>query len=77
MAETVRTTIVLPRDVLRRAKVKAALLDLNLSELITAALEREISDMSAVAGDDLAWLKLAEPALSFWDNPVDAVFDKL
>ena len=72
-----RTTIVLPREVLRRAKVKAALLDLNLSELITSALEREISDMSAVAEEDLVWLKLAEPAMDFWDNPEDAVFDKL
>ncbi len=72
-----RTTIVLPREVLRRAKVKAALLDLNLSELITKALEQEIGDMSAVADEDLAWLKTSEPALAFWDSPEDAVFDSL
>lgn len=72
-----RTTIVLPREVLRRAKVKAALLDLNLSELITSALEREIGDMSAVSEEDLAWMKMAEPTLDFWTNAEDAVFDTL
>ena len=27
--------------------------------------------------DDLAWSRLAEPAFEFWDNPEDAVYDKL
>jgi hypothetical protein len=27
--------------------------------------------------DDLAWTRLAEPAFEFWDNPEDAIYDKL
>ena len=27
--------------------------------------------------DDLAWSRLAEPAFEFWDNPEDAIYDKL
>jgi hypothetical protein len=75
--EMTRTTLVLPKEVLRRAKVKAALVDKTLSELVSDALERDIADMSGVAEQDLAWLKLAEPAFAFWDNADDAIFDGL
>lgn len=27
--------------------------------------------------DDLAWSRLAEPAFEFWNNPEDAIYDKL
>jgi hypothetical protein len=27
--------------------------------------------------DDIAWSRLAESAFSFWDNPEDAIYDKL
>jgi hypothetical protein len=27
--------------------------------------------------DDIAWLKAAEPAFEFWNNPEDAVYDEL
>jgi hypothetical protein len=30
-----------------------------------------------IAPDDLAWSKLAESAFAFWDNPEDAIYDKL
>jgi hypothetical protein len=30
-----------------------------------------------ISPDDLAWPKLAEPAFAFWDNPEDAIYDKL
>ena len=30
-----------------------------------------------VLPDDLAWSHLAEPAFEFWDNPEDAIYDKL
>ena len=30
-----------------------------------------------VLPDDLAWTRLAEPAFEFWDNPEDAIYDKL
>ena len=75
--ETMRTTLVLPREVLRRAKVKAALVDKTLSELVTEALEQNLADMSGISTEDLAWMRLAEPAFAFWDNPLDAAFDAL
>ncbi|MFN4218716.1 MAG: hypothetical protein ACK4HB_05495 [Candidatus Bipolaricaulia bacterium] len=28
-------------------------------------------------GEELAWLKLAEPAFDFWDNDADARYDQL
>jgi len=28
-------------------------------------------------GEDLAWLKTAEPSFEFWDNAEDAVYDRL
>ena len=27
--------------------------------------------------DDIAWLKAAEPAFEFWNNPEDAIYDQL
>ncbi len=30
-----------------------------------------------ISPDDLAWSKLAEPAFEFWNNPEDAIYDKL
>ena len=30
-----------------------------------------------ISPDDLAWSRLAEPAFEFWDNPEDAIYDKL
>jgi hypothetical protein len=27
--------------------------------------------------DDVAWLKAAEPAFDFWNNPDDAIYDQL
>ncbi len=27
--------------------------------------------------DDVAWLKAAEPAFEFWNNPDDAIYDEL
>ena len=30
-----------------------------------------------IVPDDLAWPRLAESAFEFWDNPEDAIYDKL
>lgn len=27
--------------------------------------------------EDIAWSRLAEPAFDFWNNPDDAIYDKL
>ena len=31
----------------------------------------------ALSSEDLAWLRLAESAFEFWDNPEDAAYDAL
>lgn len=31
----------------------------------------------SLSADILAWLRLAEPAFEFWDNPEDAAYDAL
>ena len=31
----------------------------------------------ALSADEMAWLRLAEPAFEFWDNPEDAAYDAL
>jgi predicted DNA-binding antitoxin AbrB/MazE fold protein len=35
--------------------------------------EEELRDLR----ETLAWLKIAEKSFDFWDNPADAVFDRL
>ena len=30
-----------------------------------------------IHADDVAWLKAAEPAFEFWNNPEDAIYDEL
>ncbi|MCI0743807.1 MAG: hypothetical protein L0Y58_00225 [Verrucomicrobia subdivision 3 bacterium] len=30
-----------------------------------------------ISPEDLAWSRLAEPAFDFWDNPEDAIYDRL
>ncbi len=77
MINTVRTTLVLPKDVLRRAKVKSALTDKSLSELVTEALEQTLDDPRGLTEEDLAWMRLAETSFDFWDNEDDAIYDTL
>ena len=41
---------------------------------------RLLQDLPAhlkIQPDDVAWLKAAEPAFEFWNNPEDAIYDKL
>ena len=75
--DTARTTLVLPRDLLRRAKVKSALTDKSLSELVAEALEQTLDDARGLSQEDLAWMRLAETSFEFWDNDDDAVYDTL
>jgi len=72
-----RTTLVLPRDLLRRAKVKGALTDKSLSELVTEALEQTLDDPRGLTEEDLHWMRLAETSFDFWDNEDDAIYDTL
>jgi len=41
---------------------------------------RLLEDLPAhlkIQPDDVAWLKAAEPAFKFWNNPEDAIYDQL
>ena len=41
---------------------------------------RLLQDLPAhlkIQPDDVAWLKAAEPAFEFWNNPEDAIYDEL
>ena len=41
---------------------------------------RLLQDLPAhlkIQPNDVAWLKAAEPAFEFWNNPEDAIYDKL
>lgn len=75
----VRTTVTLPEEVLRRAKVKSALTDQTVSEIITTALEKELAGvrLPSIAEDNDAWMALAETSFDFWDNEADSIYDAL
>jgi hypothetical protein len=75
--DVARTTLVLPKDLLRRAKVKSALTDKSLSELVSEALEQTLDDPRGLTEEDLAWMRLAETSFDFWDNADDALYDSL
>ena len=76
-SDTLRTTLVLPRDLLRRARVKSALTDRTLSQLVIDALEQTLDDATGLSQEDLAWMRLAEGSFEFWDNDDDAIYDTL
>ena len=41
---------------------------------------RLLQDLPAhlkIQPDDIAWLKAAEPAFEFWNNPEDGIYDQL
>jgi Ser/Thr protein kinase RdoA (MazF antagonist) len=42
-------------------------------QVYTAFAEEELRDL----GEMFGWLKAAEESFDFWDNPADAVYDKL
>ncbi|MBI5567957.1 MAG: hypothetical protein HY870_23875 [Chloroflexi bacterium] len=60
----------LPRLVSEMAEISQRLL----------AVETQLSQLRAgqlPSTTDVAWLKAAEPAFAFWDNPEDAIYDTL
>lgn len=40
-------------------------------------LLRDLPAHLKIQPDDVAWLKAAEPAFEFWNNPEDAIYDQL
>ena len=56
-------------------EISEAIAHLDVREQI-----RLLEDLPAhlkIQPDDVAWLKAAEPAFEFWNNPEDAIYDKL
>jgi hypothetical protein len=56
-------------------EISAAIEQLDIHDQI-----RLLHDLPAhlkIQPDDVAWLKAAEPAFEFWNNPDDAVYDEL
>jgi hypothetical protein len=76
-------------DVSAEARVDLAQLFGDVAELsrrllaVEAQLSRLRADQlqasvdRATSAENPAWLKLAEPAFAFWDNPADAIYDTL
>jgi hypothetical protein len=40
-------------------------------------LVRELPARLKISVEDIGWLKLAERTFNFWDNPDDAIYDRL
>jgi len=56
-------------------EISEAIADLDVREQI-----RLLEDLPAhlkIQPDDVAWLKAAERAFKFWNNPEDAIYDQL
>jgi hypothetical protein len=47
----------------------------QLSRLRADQLQASVDHMTSA--ENQSWLKLAEPAFAFWDNPEDAIYDTL
>jgi hypothetical protein len=57
------------------AEINEAIEKLDLKDQIK--LLQTLPDHLKISPDDLAWVRIAEPAFTFWDNPEDAIYDKL
>jgi hypothetical protein len=56
-------------------EIEKAIEKLDVKEQLK--LLQELPAHLKISPDDVAWLKLAESAFGFWDNPEDAIYDKL
>ncbi|HTD67924.1 MAG TPA: hypothetical protein VK846_15475 [Candidatus Limnocylindria bacterium] len=57
------------------AEITAAVERLDVREQVE--LLKELPRHLKISPDDAAWTKLAESSFEFWDNPDDAIYDKL
>jgi len=57
------------------AEISDAIEKLDVKEQVE--LLRILPAYLKISPDDLAWSRLAEPAFEFWNNPEDAIYDKL
>ena len=56
-------------------QINEAIEHLDVREQIR--LRQDLPAHLKIQPDDVAWLKAAEPAFEFWNNPEDAIYDKL
>ncbi|MBE0544868.1 MAG: hypothetical protein IH623_26310 [Verrucomicrobia bacterium] len=57
------------------AEISDAIEKLDVKEQVE--LLRILPQHLKISPEDLAWSRLAEPAFEFWNNPEDAIYDKL
>lgn len=57
------------------AEISQAVEKLDVKEQVQ--LLRDLPQLLKVSPDDLAWTRLAESAFEFWNNPEDAIYDRL
>ena len=56
-------------------EISQAIEHLNVRDQIR--LLHDLPTHLKIQPDDVAWLKVAEPAFEFWNNPEDAIYDEL
>ena len=56
-------------------EISQAIEHLNVRDQIR--LLHDLRTHLKIQPDDVAWLKAAEPAFEFWNNPEDAIYDEL
>jgi hypothetical protein len=57
------------------AEISQAIDKLDVKEQVE--LLRVLPQHLKISMDDLAWSRLSESAFEFWDNPEDAIYDRL
>ena len=56
-------------------EINEAIEELDVREQIR--LLQDLPTHLKIQPDDIDWLKAAEPAFGFWNNPEDAIYDQL
>jgi len=57
------------------AEISESIEKLDVKEQVE--LLRILPQHLKISPDDFAWMRLAEPAFEFWNNPEDAIYDRL
>jgi hypothetical protein len=57
------------------AEISEAIERLDVKEQVR--LLQNLPQHLKISPDDVAWMRLTEPAFEFWNNPEDAIYDQL
>lgn len=57
------------------AEITEAIEQLDVRQQVR--LLNELPAHLKIKPEDVAWLRVSEPAFDFWDNPDDAIYDQL